>query len=80
MTRSAAHDARRLNPHRVETMESVWGDAVHWPADVAVRLKREPQFGTNRSTIINSLLRPTELIASKVRVGIHAVRRDYGLA
>ena len=47
-----------------------------------IRLEREPQFRTDRSTIINSLLRETVVIASEVRVShqITRISRYYNLA
>ena len=39
--------------------------------DLEIHLEREPQLHTNRPSIINSLLRETEVIAAEIVVGIH---------
>lgn len=69
MTRSAAHDNKRATDKRgLDPRLSVAKER---------RLEREPQFRTNRSTIINSFLRETEIVATETIVEIHV--RDHRL-
>ena len=76
VTRSTAHDIAGLLTKYRPQMNA---DRCNQRSSVAKNdLEREPQFRTDRSTIINSLLRETEVVASKIVVGIHI--RDHRLA